>query len=148
MILAFLCSEDPLFLEPYWQQHASTSSIVSPGWQCMRSRTMGGDFISAELDRHVRLLHKAAENAITDGKFILFGSEVGELLHALVHALSAVNASSSPACLVASAPHNPVSILQISTAYLASNTFISTHISQPIRKCNLLSMNNTVTTQS
>ncbi|CAL9188132.1 unnamed protein product [Musa hybrid cultivar] len=100
-------SEDPLFLEPYWQQHASTSSIVLPGWQCMSSQTMGGDFISAELDRHVRLLHKAAENAITDGKFILFGSEVAELLHALVHALSADNASSSPACLVASAPHNP-----------------------------------------
>ncbi|RWW76011.1 hypothetical protein BHE74_00015932 [Ensete ventricosum] len=61
---------------------------------------MGSDFISADLDleSHVHPLW------IRGGKFILFGSEVAELLHPMVHVLSSDDASSSPASLVASAP--------------------------------------------
>lgn len=52
--------------------------------------------ISGEIERHIHLLHKAASNAMTDGKFIVFGSRSAELLDALAHAVTANDNSSTP----------------------------------------------------
>ncbi|XP_042391649.1 tryptophan aminotransferase-related protein 3-like [Zingiber officinale] len=87
--------EDSLFLEPFWKQHAAGSSVVLPGWHSMNSRD-GHRIISGEIERHIHLLHKAASNAMTDGKFIVFSSRPAELLNALAHAVSANNNSSTP----------------------------------------------------
>ncbi|CAL9756186.1 unnamed protein product [Musa acuminata subsp. burmannicoides] len=102
-------SGDPLFLEPYWQQHAASSAILVSGWHRMSYQTTGDNFISLELERHIRLLHKAVRNAVTDGKFIVFGSGSTQLINALVYALSLHNStSSSPAHVVATVPYYPV----------------------------------------
>ncbi|CAL9074634.1 unnamed protein product [Musa acuminata var. zebrina] len=100
---------DPLFLEPYWQQHAASSAILVSGWHRMSYQTTGDNFISLELERHIRLLHKAVRNAVTDGKFIVFGSGSTHLINALVYALSLHNSTSStPAHVVATVPYHPV----------------------------------------
>lgn len=97
-------SGDPLFLEPYWQQHAASSAVVFSGWHRMSYRTTGDNFISLELEKHIRLLHEAVGNAVTDGRFIIFGSGSTQLLNALVYSLSPENAS-TPASVVATAPY-------------------------------------------
>lgn len=105
-----MSSGDPLFLEPYWHQHAASSAILVSGWHRMSYQTTGDNFISLELERHIRLLHKAVRNAVTDGKFIVFGSGSTQLINALVYALSLHNStSSSPAHVVATVPYYPVS---------------------------------------
>ncbi|URD94946.1 tryptophan aminotransferase-related protein 4-like [Musa troglodytarum] len=100
-------SGDPLFLEAYWQQQAASSAVVVSGWHRMTYSTNGKDYISIELEKHIRILHQAVGNAVTDGKFIVFGSGSAQLINALVYALSPSNASSSPASVVASAPYYP-----------------------------------------
>jgi selenocysteine lyase/cysteine desulfurase len=64
-------------------------------------------FKSLELEKHIRHLHAAVGNAITQDKYLVFGSGSTQLLNALVYALSPDNAS-SPASVVATAPYYPV----------------------------------------
>ncbi|OAY84878.1 Tryptophan aminotransferase-related protein 4 [Ananas comosus] len=96
-------SGDPLFLEPYWRRHAAGSTIVVSGWHRMSYRTTNG-YISVELERHIRALHRAVGNAVEEDKFIVFGSGSTQLINALVYALSPDNAT-SPASVVATAPY-------------------------------------------
>nr|CAD1833929.1 unnamed protein product [Ananas comosus var. bracteatus] len=96
-------SGDPLFLEPYWRRHAAGSAIVVSGWHRMSYRTTNG-YISVELERHIRALHRAVGNAVEEDKFIVFGSGSTQLINALVYALSPDNAT-SPASVVATAPY-------------------------------------------
>ncbi|KAJ0985578.1 hypothetical protein J5N97_003934 [Dioscorea zingiberensis] len=86
-------SGNPLFLEPYWQEHAASSAVVN--------------FISLELERHIRMLHLMVGNAVADDRFIVFGSGSTQLLYALIHALSQGQNSSGPASVVASIPYYP-----------------------------------------
>lgn len=78
----------------------------------MSYETTGANFISLQLEAHIRLLHRAVGNAVTDGKFIVFGSGSTQLINALVYALSpdssSNSSSSSPARVVATAPYYPV----------------------------------------
>ncbi|XP_072968207.1 alliin lyase [Typha angustifolia] len=103
-------SGDPLFLEPYWQRHAASSAVLISGWHRMSYRTTD-IFISAELEKHIRRLHKAVGNAIADDKFIVFGSGSTQLVNALVHALSPDNAT-LPAAVVATSPYYALYKLQ------------------------------------
>jgi len=57
-------------------------------------------------------------NAITEGKYIIFGAGATHLLNAAVHALSS-NAASSPAKVVASIPYYPVK-LNTTVPYITS----------------------------
>ncbi|XP_010915068.1 tryptophan aminotransferase-related protein 3 [Elaeis guineensis] len=98
-------SGDPLFLEPYWRQHAASSAVVVAGWHRMSYQTDGDYFISIELERHIRKLHSHVGNAITDGRFIIFGAGSTQLINAAVHALSPNSTVSSPASVVASVPY-------------------------------------------
>lgn len=100
-------SGDPMFLEAYWQQQAASSAVVISGWHRMSYSTDGKDYLSIELEKHIRILHQVVGNAVTDGKFIVFGSGSAQLINALVYALSPSNASSSPASVVASVPYYP-----------------------------------------
>lgn len=96
-------SGDPLFLEPYWMQHATESAVVLSGFDRMSYATTD-KCMSLELEKHVRRLHAAIGNAITHDKYLVFGSGSTQLLNALVYALSPENAS-SPARVVATVPY-------------------------------------------
>ncbi|KAH6826861.1 Pyridoxal phosphate transferases superfamily protein [Perilla frutescens var. hirtella] len=99
-------SGDPLFLEPFWMQHASSSAVVVAGWHRMSYSFPDQTSISRELDNHIRRVHTIATNAITDGKYIVFGGGSTQLLNAAVYALS-MNLS-SPASVVAAVPSYPL----------------------------------------
>lgn len=70
-----------------------------------------GSYISEELERIIRKLHKVVGNAVTDNRFVIFGTGSTQLLAAAAHALSLSNSSSSspPARLLASVPFYAVS---------------------------------------
>ncbi|OMO98711.1 EGF-like, alliinase [Corchorus olitorius] len=105
-------SGDPMFLEPFWVKHAASSTIVVPGWHRMSYEYNDGSLILKELDTQIRKLHSVIGNAVTEGRFIIFGVGSTQLLHAAVHALSTGTTShsdsSSPSKVVASAPYYPV----------------------------------------
>ncbi|KAI5312523.1 hypothetical protein L3X38_041696 [Prunus dulcis] len=100
-------SGDPLFLEPFWMQHAAKSAVVVAGWHRMSYTFSDQSYISAELERHIRKLHAIVGNAVTQGRYITFCAGSTQLLNAAVHALSSDNSSSSssPASVVASIPY-------------------------------------------
>eukprot|EP00257_Ricinus_communis_P019085 XP_015577968.2 tryptophan aminotransferase-related protein 4 isoform X2 [Ricinus communis] len=100
-------SGDPLFLEPFWMQNAAGSAVVVAGWHRMSYVYSDQSLISLELERHIRKLHATVGNAVTEGKYIIFGAGSTQLLHAAVNSLSPDN-SSSPARVVASIPFYPV----------------------------------------
>ncbi|KAL7245827.1 hypothetical protein ACSBR2_001042 [Camellia fascicularis] len=97
-------SGNPLFLEPYWMQHAAKGAVVVAGWHRMSYAFNGHSIISEELEKHIRKLHERVGNAVTKGRFIVFGAGSTQLLNAAVHALSN---SSSPAGVVATIPFYP-----------------------------------------
>lgn len=63
--------------------------------------------MSAVLDKTIRELHSVIGNAVTDGKFIVFGAGSTQLLNAAILSLSPED-SLPPANVVASAPFYPV----------------------------------------
>ncbi|GLT65407.1 hypothetical protein SLA2020_378430 [Shorea laevis] len=98
---------DPYFLEPFWMQHASSSAVLVSGWHRMGYSFSDHSYISQELERTIRTLHSIVGNAVTTGRYIVFGAGSTQLLNAAVNALSADN-SSSPARVVALFPYYPV----------------------------------------
>ncbi|KAL0361822.1 UNVERIFIED_CONTAM: Tryptophan aminotransferase-related protein 4 [Sesamum radiatum] len=100
------CSGDPLFLEPFWMQHAARSAVVVAGWHRMSYTFSDHSYISKELEDHIRRVHAVARNAVTKGKHIIFGGGSTQLLAAAVYALS-INLS-MPAEVVAASPAYPV----------------------------------------
>ncbi|TVU00761.1 hypothetical protein EJB05_02098, partial [Eragrostis curvula] len=103
-------SADQMFMEPYWMRHAADSAVVVSGWHRMSYfATDNGEYQSVELERHIRMLHKAVGNAVVDDKHVVFGTGSMKLINALVHALSSPDASvaTTPASVVATAPYYP-----------------------------------------
>ncbi|CAA0823601.1 Tryptophan aminotransferase-related protein 4, partial [Striga hermonthica] len=102
-------SGDPLFLEPFWRRHPATSAVVIAGWHRMSYTFSDTSPLwitqSRELENHIRRVHLAAANAITEGKYVIFGAGSTQLLGAAVYALS-MNLS-SPAAVVAASPSYP-----------------------------------------
>lgn len=94
-------------MEPFWKQHAASSAVVVAGWNRMSYAYNDHSSISQELERHIRKVHALVGNAVTAGRFIVFGAGSTQLLNAAVHALSPDN-SSTPAAVVASIPYYPV----------------------------------------
>ena len=94
-------------------QHAAKSAVVVAGWHRMSYTSADQSYISAELERHIRKLHAIVGNAVTGGRYIVFGAGSTQLLNAAVHALSSHNSSnsSSPASVVATIPYYRVRFL-------------------------------------
>ncbi|WCJ43305.1 tryptophan aminotransferase related 1 [Euphorbia peplus] len=111
---------DPLFLEPFWVQNAASSAVVVAGWHRMSYSFGDQSFVSKELENAIRNLHSKVGNAVTQGRYIIFGAGSTQLLNAAVRSLSPHN-SSSPANIVASIPFYPVYELQ--TEYVRSVDF-------------------------
>ncbi|KAF9599652.1 hypothetical protein IFM89_001598 [Coptis chinensis] len=118
--LADADSGDPLFLEPFWMQHAASSAVVVAGWHRMSYRFDDYSSISEELEKHIRQLHAVIGNAVTDGRFILFGAGSTQLLNAALFGLS-LDDSPSPANIVASIPFYP--LYEAQTKYFNSMEF-------------------------
>lgn len=85
-------------------QHAASSAILVPGWHRMSYQFNENAPFSIELEKYIRKLHTIAGNAVTAGRYIVFGVGSTQLLSAAVYALSAENNSTSPARVVASIP--------------------------------------------
>ncbi|KAL8237374.1 hypothetical protein R6Q59_018455 [Mikania micrantha] len=100
-------SGDPIFLEPFWMQNAAESSIVIPGWHRMSYRYEDNTMMSVELEKYIRKLHSIVGNAITEGRYMVFGIGSSQLLSAAVYALSSEN-SSSPSNVLATIPFYPM----------------------------------------
>ncbi|CAI9091674.1 OLC1v1026757C1 [Oldenlandia corymbosa var. corymbosa] len=98
---------NPYFLEPFWRQNAENSAVTVPGWHRMGHEYDDGSLISKQLEKIIRNLHIVVGNAVTDGKYIVFGVGSTQLLNAAVHALSADDSSSTPTKVVAAAPYYP-----------------------------------------
>ena len=64
-------------------------------------------YTSQELEKSIHRLHSIAGNAVTEGKYVVFGTGSTQLLNAAVHALSLDN-SSMPSKVVVSIPFYPV----------------------------------------
>ena len=107
LVLFEHCSGDPLFLEPFWMQNAASSAMVVAGWHRMGYEFPNKSLISQLLEDHIRKIHATVGNAVTQGRFIVFGAGSTQLLNAAVHAHSLGN-SSAPAKVVASLPFYPV----------------------------------------
>ncbi|GAB4861090.1 hypothetical protein Ancab_036248 [Ancistrocladus abbreviatus] len=114
-------SGNPIFLEPFWRKHASSSAVLVAGWHRMGYAFEDQTSISKELEKYIRKVHAIAGNAVTDGKYILFGAGSTQLLNAAVHALSYHFNTSGPARVVASIPFYPV--YQKQTDYFSSENF-------------------------
>ncbi|KAL2966912.1 hypothetical protein AAZX31_16G144500 [Glycine max] len=98
---------DPYFMEPFWMQHAASSAILVSGWHRMSYSYSDGSVISQLLVEYIKKVHGIVGNAITEGKYIVFGSGSTQLLNAAVYALSP-DPSMSPAKVVATAPYYPL----------------------------------------
>lgn len=96
-------------------QNPGSSAVVVSGWHRMSYSFPGGTYFSQQLESHIRKVHAIARNAITDGKYIVFGAGSTQLCNAAVYALSLENSSSlSPAKVVAKIPFYPVHTLSLS----------------------------------
>ncbi|KAF5781848.1 putative alliinase, EGF-like domain, pyridoxal phosphate-dependent transferase, major [Helianthus annuus] len=113
-------SGDPLFLEPFWMQHATESAVVISGWHRMSYRYADYTTMSKELENYIRKIHLLVGNAATEGRYIVFGIGSTQLLNAAVYALSSENSSSSSNVL-ASIPFYPMYKAQ--TAFFNSESF-------------------------
>ncbi|KAL9260672.1 Tryptophan aminotransferase-related protein [Drosera capensis] len=105
-------SRNPFFLEPFWKQRAASSAMVAAGWHRMSYAFDDGRVISSELEKLILRIHAIIGNALTQDKYIVFGSGSTQLLNASVHALSASNSTFSVARVVASIPFYPVYQIQ------------------------------------
>ncbi|XVF39030.1 hypothetical protein PTKIN_Ptkin01aG0002800 [Pterospermum kingtungense] len=112
---------DPLFLEPFWMQHAASSALVVAGWHRMSYTYTDQSFISKELERLIRKLHAIVGNAVTENRFIIFGAGSTQVLSAATYALSPENTSSLPAGLVASFPY--YALYKVQPEYFNSEKF-------------------------
>ncbi|KAK8623420.1 hypothetical protein V6N13_118305 [Hibiscus sabdariffa] len=97
---------DPLFLEPFWMQHSTSSALVVSGWNRMSYTYNDNTFFSQQLERLIHKLHAFVGNAITRNRYIVFGAGSTQVLSAAAYALSLQNTSSqSPTRVVASIPY-------------------------------------------
>ncbi|KAK4849433.1 hypothetical protein QYF36_024750 [Acer negundo] len=94
--------------------------VVHLWWHRMSYTYKDSNFISQELETHIRKIHAIVANAVTHKRFIVFGAGSTQLLNAAVHALSPDN-SSSPARVVASIPFYP--LYEKQTVYFQSADF-------------------------
>ncbi|KAK1440396.1 hypothetical protein QVD17_06221 [Tagetes erecta] len=96
-------SGDPIYLEPFWMQNAADTTVVISGWHRMSYDYADHNMMSIELENFIRKLHSIAGNAITKGRYMVFGVGSSQLLNAAVYALS-----STPSKVLASTPFYPV----------------------------------------
>ncbi|KAM7514825.1 hypothetical protein LguiA_004408 [Lonicera macranthoides] len=112
-------SGDPTFLEPFWMKNAASSALMVTGWHRMSYSFEDHTSISHELEETIRKLHSVTKNAVTEGRYIMFGCGSTQVVNAAVYALSENNnSSSSPSQVVVSKPYYP--LYEVQTDYFKS----------------------------
>ncbi|GKC46050.1 tryptophan aminotransferase-related protein 3-like protein [Tanacetum coccineum] len=106
-----LC-RDPISMEPFWMQHAADSAVVISGWHRMSYKYADHTTMSTELEKYIRKMHSIVGNAITEGRYLVFGIRSSQLLNAAVYALSSKN-SSTPSNVFASIPFYPTNNMDV-----------------------------------
>ncbi|KAI3810421.1 hypothetical protein L1987_20033 [Smallanthus sonchifolius] len=101
-------------------QNADDTAVMISGWHRMSYDYADNTMMSIELEKHIRKLHSVAGNAVTEGRYIVFGVGSSQLLSAAVYALSS-ETSSSPSKVLASAPF--YSIYKDQTVFFNSKNF-------------------------
>ncbi|XP_039055456.1 tryptophan aminotransferase-related protein 4-like [Hibiscus syriacus] len=97
---------DPLFLEPFWMQHSTSSALVVSGWHRKSYNYNDDTKISKQLEGLIRKLHAFVGNAVTRNRYIVLGAGSTQILNAAASALSLENTSShSPTRVIASVPY-------------------------------------------
>ncbi|XP_062097799.1 tryptophan aminotransferase-related protein 3-like [Humulus lupulus] len=135
---------DPLFLEPFWMENAGSSAILVAGWHRMSYTFNQSSFMSKQLEARIRQMHAIVGNAVTEGKYIIFGTGSSQLVNAAIHALSPHN-SSSPSIVVPLIPYYPLYKLQ--TEYFQEVDYkFEEDESLWMNKMNSYSNDNTTTT--
>ncbi|XP_052117847.1 tryptophan aminotransferase-related protein 4-like [Arachis duranensis] len=105
------CSGGELnIFEPFWREHARKSSVLVSGWHRMRYNYSDGSSISPLLVKNIRKLHEIVGNAITNERYIVFGSGSTQLINAAVYALSHKSSLLDPAKVLNTSPYCPVEI--------------------------------------
>lgn len=89
-------------------QNAAKSAIAVAGWHRMSYSYPDKSSMSAELENHIRTVHAIVGNAVTEGRYIVFGAGSTHLLNAALYALSSDNFNSSPASVLVSVPYYKV----------------------------------------
>ena len=84
-------------------QHAVDSAVVISGWHRLSYRYADYTTMSIELEKYIRKMHSIVGNAVTEGRYLVFGIGSSQLLNAAVYALSSEN-SSTPSNVLASIP--------------------------------------------
>ncbi|KAL4313247.1 hypothetical protein GQ457_01G010690 [Hibiscus cannabinus] len=97
---------DPLFLEPFWMQHSTSSALVVSGWNRMSYSYSDNTYFSQQLESLIHKVHALVGNAITQNRYMVFGAGSTQVLSAAAYALSLQNTTSqSPTRVVASVPY-------------------------------------------
>ncbi|KAF4365906.1 hypothetical protein G4B88_008379 [Cannabis sativa] len=99
--------DNPLFLEPFWMKNADRSAIMVAGWHRMSYIFNHSGSMSKQLEAQIHHIHDIVGNALTQGKYIIFGTGSTQLINAAIHALSPHN-SSSPSIVVPLIPYYPL----------------------------------------
>ncbi|KAL4311882.1 hypothetical protein GQ457_01G012760 [Hibiscus cannabinus] len=116
-------SGDPLFLEPFWMQHPTSSALVVSGWHRMSYDYDDNTQISRRLESLIRKLHAFVGNAVTRNRYIVYGAGSTQIINAATYALSPQNTSSSlsPTRVLASVPY--YSLYKVQPEYFNSEIF-------------------------
>ena len=102
-------------------QNAADSAVVISGWHRMSYAYPDGTTMSIELEKYIRKMHSIVGNAVTEGRYLVFGIGSSQLLNAAVYALSSEN-SSTPSNVLASIPFYSV-IIQKTRLYVSYSSF-------------------------
>ncbi|CAA7045198.1 unnamed protein product [Microthlaspi erraticum] len=86
-------------------RQAEKGAVLVSGWHRMSYHYQeDGSYVSAELEKIIRKLHKVVGNAVTDNRFIIFGTGATQLIAASVHALSSKSLSNLPERVLTTIP--------------------------------------------
>ena len=97
-------------MEPYWKKQREESSVLISGWYRLSySYPIVDQMMSNELEKYIIKLHDLIGNAVTKGRYIVFGTGSTQLINAAVHSLS-LSSRGSPALVLANPPYFSVSI--------------------------------------
>ncbi|GJZ69437.1 pyridoxal phosphate-dependent transferase [Tanacetum coccineum] len=102
-----VCSGDPIFMEPFWMQNAENSAVGISGRHRQGYWYDHGDAMSIELEKHIRQLHSVVGNAVTEGRYMVFGIGAMQLISTAIYALASENVS-SPSSVLATIPYYPI----------------------------------------
>ncbi|MCO5599062.1 hypothetical protein L7F22_053161 [Adiantum nelumboides] len=115
---AIVHSGDPLMFLPYWRKNSAASAVLIPGWYRIGYELTQP--LIPGLEKEIRALHKLVGNAVTDGRYLVVGSGITQLMMAAYSTVS-MEAEGRPVNVVVTPPYldlfeRQVKIVKLGTA--------------------------------